>query len=493
MTPNKKKRGRVLFWVLSIFILILGLSYMPSITGILFLAASVLILPIGRLQSGLSNFFKNKYLKGGLCWLLIIIAFIAAPSANKTTGNEPVIDSTTIVEEQNKETEHQEHTTETEEPIQTPGDTKKPVEEVPAADEQQENPIIPTEEPQVPENSIFEIHYIDVGQADAALVLCDSKSMLIDGGNVADSSLIYSYLKKHSVSHLDYMIATHAHEDHVGGLAGALNFATVDTVYCPVKSYDSESFRDFLKYLNKQETEITVPKAGDSFKLGSAAIQVLGVNSASDTNNSSIVLRIVYGDTSFLFTGDAERDAEQVILNSGYNLESTVLKVGHHGSDSSSGYHFLREIAPKYAIISVGTGNSYGHPNEDTLSRLRDADVKVFRTDLQGTIICASDGKEVSFTVSKNADADTLAPQKTTKTEKPTTETTTPVITPPTNDETEENRVECDYIGNKNTQKFHYTYCSSVKKMKESNKYYYTGTRDEMISKGYTPCANCNP
>lgn len=307
MTPNKKKRGRVLFWVLSIFILILGLSYMPSITGILFLAASVLILPIGRLQSGLSNFFKNKYLKGGLCWLLIIIAFIAAPSANKTTGNEPVIDSTTIVEEQNKETEHQEHTTETEEPIQTPGDTKKPVEEVPAADEQQENPIIPTEEPQVPENSIFEIHYIDVGQADAALVLCDSKSMLIDGGNVADSSLIYSYLKKHSVSHLDYMIATHAHEDHVGGLAGALNFATVDTVYCPVKSYDSESFRDFLKYLNKQETEITVPKAGDSFKLGSAAIQVLGVNSASDTNNSSIVLRIVYGDTSFLFTGDAER------------------------------------------------------------------------------------------------------------------------------------------------------------------------------------------
>lgn len=159
-----------------------------------------------------------------------------------------------------------------------------------------------------------------------------------------------------------------------------------------------------------------------------------------------------------------QRDAEQVILNSGYNLESTVLKVGHHGSDSSSGYHFLREIAPKYAIISVGTGNSYGHPNEDTLSRLRDADVKVFRTDLQGTIICASDGKEVSFTVSKNADADTLAPQKTTKTEKPTTETTTPVITPPTNDETEENRVECDYIGNKNTQKFHYTYCSSVKK-----------------------------
>ena len=253
-----------------------------------------------------------------------------------------------------------------------------------------------------------------MGQADAALVLCDGRAMLIDGGNKGDSSLIYSYLKKHEVSHLDYIIATHGHEDHVGGLAGALNYATVGTAYCSVSSYDSEAFRDFVKYLNKQGKEITIPKPGDSFNLGSAFVQIIAVNgNASDPNNTSIILRIVYGDTSFLFTGDAEREAEQAALNSGYELESSVLKVGHHGSDSSTEYVFLRQVAPKYAVISVGENNTYGHPTEDALSRLRDAEVKTYRTDLQGTIICASDGTDVSFTVSKNMDADTLAPTAT--------------------------------------------------------------------------------
>ena len=327
----------------------------------------------------------------------------------------------------------EEPSAELEEPVTVPDEQPEetqPQEELTAQNEETQPPV---EEP-IPENSTFEVHFIDVGQADAALVMCDGKTMLIDGGNSEDSSLIYSYLNKRSISHLDYMIATHGHEDHVGGLSGALNYATVGTAYCPVTNYDSKAFSSFVKYLG--ETDITVPSAGSSFKLGSATVKILApVKSYDDPNNTSIVLRIEYGDTSFLFTGDAEREAEQDILNAGYNLKSTVLKVGHHGADTSTTYPFLREIMPEYAVISVGNGNSYGHPTEDTLSRLRDADVKVFRTDMQGTIICTSDGKAVSFSVEKNKDADTLAAQKPQEV-KPTTQA--PVTPKPTPEPQEE-------------------------------------------------------
>lgn len=159
--------------------------------------------------------------------------------------------------------------------------------------------------------SDFEVHFIDVGEADSTLIICDGHAMLVDGGNVGDSSLIYSYLKKLGIDYLDYVICTHAHEDHVGGLAGALNYATAGKVYCPVTEYNSRAFDNFVKYVTKQGLNITVPTLGESFTLGSATAQIIGPVSHTDNiNNTSIVFRIQYGETSFLFTGDAEREED---------------------------------------------------------------------------------------------------------------------------------------------------------------------------------------
>lgn len=324
----------------------------------------------------------------------------------------------------------------------------------------------------IKEDSSFEVHFIDVGQSDAALVLCDGQAMLIDGGNRGDSSLIYSYLEQRGIDHLDYMVCTHPHEDHVGGLAGALNYATVGVALAPVEDYDSQVFGNFKKYLEKQEKQVTVPAAGDTFFVGSAEVTVTGptgMETGSRLNNTSIVLRVVYGNTSFLFTGDAEREEEQAILEAGYELQSTVLKVGHHGGATSTTYPFLREIAPEYAVISVGEGNSYGHPTEDVLSRLRDADVEVYRTDQQGTIICRSDGKQVSFEHERQKKADQQESKAAGR------------------------LPEGDYVLNIKSMKFHSPDCQSVNDIKEENKQLYTGKREVLLEQGYSPCGRCLP
>ena len=161
----------------------------------------------------------------------------------------------------------------------------------------------------------FQIDFIDVGQGDSALIQCDNHYMLVDGGSPDRSSLIYSYLKKRNINYLDHIVGTHADADHIGGLAGALNYANVGTAYCSETYYDTRAFKSFVKYLNAQGKTITVPRCGDQFSLGSATVTVVGpVRSDSDTNNNSIVLRIVYGKTSFLLTGDAEETEEKDII-----------------------------------------------------------------------------------------------------------------------------------------------------------------------------------
>lgn len=243
----------------------------------------------------------------------------------------------------------------------------------------------------------MEVHYIDVGQADSALVICEGQAMLIDGGNTADSRLIASYLKNEDIKELEYVVCSHAHEDHVGGLSAALSTVNVCRVFAPETGADTKAYKNFVKKAKEQDCAIETPSAGEKIPLGSGTVEFLGpiTEKGRELNSTSIVLKITYGNTSFLFTGDAERDEEQEILDSGADLKATVLKAGHHGSSTSTTYPFLRAVMPQYAVISCEKGNSYGHPHRETLSKLSDAGTEVLRTDKNGTIIMLSDGERV--------------------------------------------------------------------------------------------------
>lgn len=366
------------------------------------------------------------------------------------------------------------------------------------------------------------VTWLDVGQGDAAVIQCDGQSMLIDGGKPEKSSYIYAWLQQHGLSYLDVIVATHVDADHIGGLSGALNYASVGTAYCPVTTGTTETFQSFVKYLAQRGKQITVPIAGETFALGGAQVQILGsLHRAEDSNDNSIVLKVSFGATSFLFTGDAERAEEQDLLNAGVNLQSTVLKVGHHGSDTSTSYPFLRAVAPQYAVISVGAGNSYGHPTEAVLSRLRDAGVTTFRTDMQGEITAVSDGQTINFSTAKNAAAETLANAGAGQNanlaggENSATQTAgsgqntggaatagaagaaaiAPVNAGGGNADgaAGAGTTAGSYVLNTNSHKFHLPGCSSVDTISPKNRKDVNESREQIVSEGYAPCKRCNP
>lgn len=473
MRNVKKNKRKVWAWIATIFFGLLAIV-MCGFSSPFFALLSLNMLPIQKWKDFKRNKLKiGKALSIILGIVLFILGMALVPPAENTKTNTP--DRITPVSDTSEQSSESAATTDTATKVVTIIDVTN------TTTATTEAALTTTTETTLPEDSTFSIHYIDVGQGDAALVECDGHYMLIDGGYPDNSSKIYTILKNLEVEKLDIIVASHAHEDHIGGLSGALNYTTADLILCPVTAYDSEPFNDFKKYANT----ITVPEVNDTYKLGSSTIDILGVNSTEDTNNSSIVLMITYGETKFLFTGDAERDAEQTILSTGADLSCDVLKVGHHGSDSSTSYVWLDAILPEYAVISVGKDNSYGHPTDAVLSRLRDAEVKTYRTDLNGDIYATSDGKTVTITTDKTASDDDIFTEGQIPTEPPTEAPTNPPVvdTPSTR----------DWVINTNTGKFHYPSCSHAKKIKSSNRWDYNGTRDDVVGMGYSPCGSCHP
>ena len=329
----------------------------------------------------------------------------------------------------------------------------------------QNNSGIETTQPSAEEN--FQMHFIDVGQALSVLVECDGQFMLYDGGNVDDGSLVVSYLQNQGVEELQYVFCSHAHEDHVGGLAAALAYFPANHVYSPVTEASTKCFQNFIKYTQQQGLQVEVPAVGTVWQLGSATVQLLGpIKQYNDTNDTSLVLRIDYGSTSFLLTGDMESDAERDLVESGANLKADVLQVGHHGSSTSSSYIFMNAVLPEMGIISCGANNKYGHPHEETLSILRDAGVDTYRTDLLGTITIGSDGSNYTVFSEHYATDAELNPT----------------------DPAASSTAQQAYIGNVNSKKFHLPTCPNLPA--EKNQILFS-SYDEAIAAGYEPCATC--
>lgn len=252
---------------------------------------------------------------------------------------------------------------------------------------------------EVSDESILEVHYIDVGQGDATLILSDGHAMLIDAGDNHKGTAVQDYLNYVGVESLDYVIGTHPDSDHIGGLDVVLYKFDCQTVILPDFKKDTRTYDDVIQTMKQKNYKITYPKVGDQYALGESVFTIVAPNGTygSNGNNYSVGILLEHGANRFLFTGDAEEKSEQDMLENGIDLRADVLKAAHHGSDTANTEEFLDAVKPEYVVISCGEGNTYGHPHAETLNNLRARGIKVFRTDEQGTIVATSDGKTITF------------------------------------------------------------------------------------------------
>ena len=245
------------------------------------------------------------------------------------------------------------------------------------------------------------VHFLDVGQGLSILVQSDGQNLLYDGGDRDTSSFVVSYLHDQGVSTIDYMISSHYDSDHMAGLIGCLNAYDVKTVITSDYVHNSKLYTSFMNALDDKGITPLHPDVGTTYDFGSGTFTILSpaeINQ-TDSNNNSVAIKLTNGYNNFIFTGDAEWSSEEAMCNSGIDLNCDVLVPGHHGSGTSTSWDFLQVTTPEYAVISCGAGNQYGHPHKDTMDKLKDMDIEVFRTDKQGTISCTSNGNVITWSV----------------------------------------------------------------------------------------------
>lgn len=305
----------------------------------------------------------------------------------------------------------------------------------------------------------MEVHFIDVGQGDAALITCDGHAMLFDAGENDKSVLLQFYLMQQEIDHLDYVVGSHPEADHIGGMDVILLKYDCDKVILPDVAVDTATYRDVLEAMEYKDYESTVPQVGETYHLGEAFFTIIAPNEddyGDNINNYSVGIRLVHGENTFIFTGDAEIQAEEDMLGNGIPLDAEVLKAGHHGSHDASSVEFVEAVSPEYAVISCGKENDYGHPHKETIAILEDAGAEILRTDELGSIVAISDGTELIW----STEAETVW--------------------------------QGDYyVGNKNNWKLHRSTCNSLPK--EWNQVIFE-SKEEAVQAGFSDfCSGCKP
>lgn len=253
----------------------------------------------------------------------------------------------------------------------------------------------------------FSVHYIDVGQGDCELIVSKDKTVLIDSGEYENATKVISYIQSLGITKLDYVIGTHPHSDHIGGLPEIIQSFDIGKVIAPKISGEmtptTKTYKNFLSAVKDKGLKLTPATVGEEYQLDeNTVLKILAPLSDYDSlNNYSIVCMVTHGENKFLFMGDAEKDAEGDLLETNADIDADVLKAGHHGSNSSSTMKFLSAVSPLYTVVSVGADNSYNHPSEKAIQRILKYSKDIYRTDLQGNIICISDGNNISFEFEK--------------------------------------------------------------------------------------------
>ena len=369
-----KKASNKVGWIFSVIFILAGLSGLALGDSIPFAICCILfgisLMPLLRKTLNKKGLFQRRILSIGIPVLLFVACIITVPSADTKSVQSVSIGSTKALTQESIPTA-----------TPTPTDT-------------------PTPEP-TPAYDSMEIHFLDVGQGDSILIKTPSAAMLVDAGKNEDGATIVSYLQQQGVTKLDYVIGTHPHEDHIGGLDDVINSFDIGTVILPGKTHTSQTYMDVLTSIQNKGLEVTQAVTGNGYSLGTAVFTVLSPNSDADygdnLNDWSIGIKLVNGNNSVVLTGDAEARTENDILATGIDLKADILKAGHHGSETSNIESFVNTISPKYAVISCGKDNQYGHPDVSVLQSFQNKGIETFRTDEQGAIVATSDGANITW------------------------------------------------------------------------------------------------
>ena len=312
------------------------------------------------------------------------------------------------------------------------------------------------------------VHFIDVGQGDATFIeLPNGETMMIDAGEAGCGS--DTYVKSLGRNYIDYLIVTHPHSDHIGNMAAVVESFGIGSIYMPDVPHDTQTFENLLDEIENSGYPVYAARAGQQLTQFAEILAPIS-NDYDNLNNYSVVIKVTYGETSFLFMGDAEHEAERDLLSS--DIDVDVLRVGHHGSSTSTDEAFLHAVAPNVAVISVGVDNDYGHPHDEVVNRLEDKGIPIYLTSASGTIVASSDGQNVSVDAA------------------PTAKATPSEQTEPSDDAQSSSAGQ--YVGSVNSDKYHYPSCQHAKKILPSNKIWFSSAEDAKAH-GYVACKVCKP